>query len=70
MDEPTEVWCLFQASKIGSARNVLYDKQLQGVYRSEVTAAIDADRLGGEARGYSVERWTVDTEPVAPRETP
>lgn len=59
-----EVWLLFQgsASGVGGIR----DKKVQGVYDNEDAAVSDRERLGGSRQRYSVERWAVDSEPVAP----
>lgn len=52
-----QVWLLFQGPR--------HDRRVMGVYDNEAAASEDARRLGGRDKGYSVETWFVDSEPVA-----
>lgn len=56
-----EVWLLSQ----GARNNPNWNPRVQGVYDNEDAAVTDRERLGGARLGYSTQKWTVDTDPVA-----
>lgn len=61
-----EVWVLSQ----GARNNPKWNPRVQGVYDNEDAAVSDRERLGGARLGYSVEKWAVDSDHVAPEVTP